>query len=231
MKVAVLFSGGKDSAFALWCAQMQGWDVVTLVTLLPDSENSWMFHYPAVKWTKLQAQAIEIAQTTLPTTGEKEEELEDLRAGLEKLRKSAGIDAIVSGAIASEYQRTRLDNMCEILGLKSFAPLWHKNQEQLVREQIEAGFEIILTACSALGLDANWLGRKLGKPELDELVKLNRRYGLNVAFEGGEAETFVLGGPMFKRRLSVTRSTPRWRGDSGHLDLEEVLLENEIKAS
>ena len=231
MKVAVLFSGGKDSTFALWYAQMQSWDVITLVTLLPESMNSWMFHYPAVKWTKLQAQAIEIPQTTLPTTGEKEKELEDLRAGLEKLRKSAGIDAVVSGAIASEYQRTRLDNMCESLGLKSFAPLWHKNQEQLVREQIEAGFEIILTACSALGLDASWLGRKLGKPELDELVKLNRRYGLSVAFEGGEAETFVLGGPMFKRRLSVTRSTPRWRGDSGYLDLEEVLLENASQAS
>jgi diphthine-ammonia ligase len=226
MKVAMLFSGGKDSAFALWYAQMQGWDVITLVTLLPDSENSWMFHYPAVKWTKLQAQAIEITQTTLQTTGEKEKELEDLRAGLERLRASAGIDAVVSGAIASEYQKTRLDNMCESLSLKSLAPLWHKNQEQLVREQIEAGFEIILTACSALGLDASWLGRKLGIPELSELVKLNRRYGLNVAFEGGEAETFVLGGPMFKRRLSVTRSTPRWRGDSGYLDLEEVLVEN-----
>jgi diphthine-ammonia ligase len=230
MKVAVLFSGGKDSAFALWYAQMQGWDVTTLVTVFPESEDSWMFHYPAIKWTKLQAQAIGIPQTLLPTMGEKEKELEDLSTGLEKLRRSAGIDAIASGAVASEYQRTRLDNICEGLDLKSFAPLWHKNQEQLVGEQIAAGFEIILTACSALGLDASWLGRKLGRPELDELVKLNRRYGLSVAFEGGEAETFVLGGPIFKGRLSVIRATPRWRGDSGYLDLEEVRLENASRA-
>ncbi len=225
MKVAVLFSGGKDSAFALWHAQMQGWDVVTLVTVFPESEDSWMFHYPAIKWTRLQAQAIGIPQTILPTMGVKEKELEDLRTGLGNLRRSAGIDAIVSGAVASEYQRTRLDNTCEDLGLKSFAPLWHKNQEQLVREQIESGFKIVLTACSALGLDAKWLGRKIGESELAELVNLNRRFGLNVAFEGGEAETFVTGAPFFKGHLSIVRSTPHWRGASGYLDLEEVRID------
>ena len=217
MKVAVLFSGGKDSAFALWYAQMQGWDVTALVTVASASEDSWMFHYPAIKWTKLQAQAIGIHQTLVPTTGVKEKELDDLSAGLKELTKSAGIDALVSGAVASEYQRTRLDNICEDLNVKSFAPLWHKNQVQLVGEQISAGFEIILTSCSALGLDASWLGRKLGQPELEELVKLNRRYGLSVAFEGGEAETFVLAGPIFKGRLSVIRAAVRWSVDSGYL--------------
>jgi diphthine-ammonia ligase len=226
MKVAVLFSGGKDSAFALWYTQMQGWDVNPIVTVSPQSEDSWMFHYPGIKWTKLQAQAIGIPQVIIPTQGVKEEELEDLSAALQKLAKSSGIDGIVSGAVASEYQRTRLDNICEKVGLRSFAPLWRKNQEQLVKEQIESGFEIIITACNALGLDAKWLGRKLGQSELAELVRLNRRYGLSIAFEGGEAETFVIGAPTFKGRLSIVRSTPRWRGESGYLDLEEVRLED-----
>jgi diphthine-ammonia ligase len=225
MKVAVLFSGGKDSTFALWYAQMQGWDVNTLVTVLPQSADSWMFHYPAIKWTKLQAQAIGIPQTTILTKGVKEKELEDLSVGLGVLRRSSGTEAVVSGAVASEYQRTRLDNICEEVGLKSFAPLWRKNQEQLVKEQIDSGFEIIVTACSALGLDANWLGKKLGQAELAELVKLNRRFGLSIAFEGGEAETFVIGAPLFRGHLSIVRSTPRWRGQSGYLDLEEVRLE------
>ncbi len=164
MKVAVLFSGGKDSAFALWYAQMQGWDVTTLVTVFSESEDSWMFHYPAIKWTKLQAQAIGIPQTLLPTMGVKEKELEDLSAGLEKLRRSSGIDAVVSGAVASEYQRTRLDNICEGLGLKSFAPLWHKNQEQLVGEQIAAGFEIILTCVQCVGVGCELARTKAWTP-------------------------------------------------------------------
>jgi ABC transporter with metal-binding/Fe-S-binding domain ATP-binding protein len=226
MKVAVLFSGGKDSAFALWCAQMQGWDVETLVTVSAESKESWMFHYPAIKWTKLQARAMGIRQTIIATKGVKERELEDLSAGLEKLRGASGIEAIVSGAIASEYQRTRLDNLCEELGLKSFAPLWHKNQEQLVREQIESGFGIVVTACNALGLDETWLGRRLGNADLAELVKLSSRYGLSVAFEGGEAETFVVEAPLFKGSLSIIRSTRHWQGDSGYLELEDVQLKS-----
>ena len=224
MKVASLFSGGKDSTYALWYAQMQGWDVERLVTVFPEAKDSWMFHYPAVKWTTLQAEAIGILQVHVPTAGVKEEELEDLGGELERLKKSAGIEAIVSGAIASEYQRTRLDNLCEKLGLRSFAPLWHKNEEQLVRDEIEAGFEIIVTACSALGLDEKWLGKTLGAKELKELQELRRKYGLSVAFEGGEAETFTLAGPVFKKPLLMTKSTRHWAGDSGYLELEEVRI-------
>ncbi len=225
LKVASLFSGGKDSTFALWCAQMQGWDVETLVTVFPESQDSWMFHYPGLKWTKLQAQAAGLPQTIIPTKGEREAELADLTVGLEKIKKSVGIDTVISGAVASEYQRTRIDNICEKLGLKSIAPLWHKNQEQLVREQIESGFEIILTACNALGLDKKWLGKRLEASDLPNLVKLREKYGLSIAFEGGEAETFVLAAPMFRSRLTVVRSIPSWSGDSGHLELEEVRLD------
>lgn len=184
-----------------------------------------MFHFPAVKWTRLQAESIGIPQTIIHTEGLKEDELEDLRRGLETLRVSSGIEGIVSGAVASEYQKTRLDNLCETLSLKSFAPLWHKDQESLLREQIESGFEIVVTACNAMGLDQKWLGRKIGLKELELLVKLNRKYGLNVAFEGGEADTFVLSAPIFKRRLSIIRSTPKWSGESGLLEIDEMRLD------
>ncbi len=221
----MLFSGGKDSTFALWCAQMQGWDIETLVTVFPESQESWMFHYPALKWTKLQAQAMELPQTVIPTKGEKEEELADLSAGLQKLKKATGIDTVISGAVASEYQKTRIDNICDELDLKSIAPLWHKNQEQLVAEQIASGFEIILTACNALGLDEEWLGKRLAQSDVPKLAKLREKYGLSVAFEGGEAETFVLAAPMFKKPLRVIRSAPIWSRDSGHLELEGVRLD------
>jgi len=224
MKVASLFSGGKDSAYALWYAQMQGWDVDSLVTVLPEAQDSWMFHYPAVQWTGIQAEAIGIPQVRIGTAGVKEEELEDLAAGLEEVKRVTGAEALVSGAIASEYQRTRLDNVCEKLGLKSFAPLWHKRQEELVKAEIESGFEIIVTACNALGLNQKWLGKRLGPNELIDLLELRKKYGLSVAFEGGEAETFTVAGPNFKKRLVIGRTTPHWTGDSGYLELEDVHL-------
>jgi len=220
MRVASLFSGGKDSAFALWCAQMQGWDVATLVTVFPESNESWMFHYPALEWTQLQAEAIGIPRTVIRTKGVKEEELNDLRMGLRALTESIGIEGVVSGAISSEYQRTRLDNVCEDLGLRSFAPLWHKNQVQIVREQIESGFEIIVIACNALGLTESWLGRRLDLLSLEELMEISRKSGLNVAFEGGEAETFVLKAPIFKRAIRIVRALRHWRNETGYLELE-----------
>jgi diphthine-ammonia ligase len=220
MRVVSLFSGGKDSAFALWCAQMQGWDVATLVTVFPESNESWMFHYPALEWTQLQAEAIGIPRTVIRTKGVKEEELKDLRMGLLSLTESIGIEGVVSGAISSEYQRTRLDNVCEELGLRSFAPLWHKDQPQLVREQIESGFEIMVTACNALGLTESWLGRRLDLVALEELMEISRRSGLNVAFEGGEAETFVLKAPIFKRAIRIVHGLRHWRNDTGYLELE-----------
>jgi len=224
MKVASLFSGGKDSTFALWCAQMQGWEVEALVTVFPEKRDSWMFHYPALKWTSLQADAAGIRHVRVSTSGEKEREIEDLRAALESLKMSSGIEGLVSGAIASEYQRTRLDNLCESLGLRSFAPLWHKNQAQLVGEQIDAGFDVVVTACNALGLDEKWLGRHLGNDEVEELISLNKKHGLSVAFEGGEAETFTLASPIFRKRLTIVKATPYWKGDAGYLELEDVQL-------
>ena len=225
MKVVSLFSGGKDSALAVWYAQMQGWEVEALVTVISESQESWMFHFPAVKWTELQAQAIGIPRTIIRSAGIKEAELEDLKTGLARLIDSAEIDGIISGAIASEYQRSRLDNVCEDLGIRSFAPLWHKNQEKLMREQIDSGFEFIITSCNALGLTKEWLGRRVDHANLDELVRLSQRYGLSVAFEGGEAETFVLAAPMFRGKLHVTESHAKWAGDSGHLELDRVTLE------
>ena len=227
MKVVGLFSGGKDSAFAIWWAQMQSWDVAELVTVLPESSESWMFHYPATEWTKLQAHAMSIPLTVIRTKGAKEKELDDLADGLRSLTKNIGIEGIVSGAIASEYQRTRLDNVCEELGLRSFAPLWHKNQQQLVEEQIESGFEIIITACNALGLTKEWLGRRLDTKNFQELVLLSKKYGFSIAFEGGEAETFVLNAPTFNGTIRVDQSIPHWKNESGYLKLERLSLVRE----
>ena len=224
MKVVSLFSGGKDSAYALWYAEMQGWDIERLVTVFPERQDSWMFHFPALNWTSLQAEAIGIPQEKILTKGVKELELEDLANGLESVKNRLGVEAIVSGAVASEYQRTRLDNLCERLGLRSFAPLWHKNQRQLVKEEVEAGFEIIITACNAMGLNEKWLGKTLGLREVEELAKLSKKYGLSIAFEGGEAETFTLNGPVFRKRLRVGKSAVHWSGDSGYLELSDVQM-------
>ena len=220
----MLFSGGKDSVFALWCAIHQGYETACLLTILPERSDSWMFHYPDVKWTRLQAEAVRIPQVTAKASGVKEEELGAMKEALVALKRTHGIDCVVAGAIASEYQRWRIETICHNLGLRSVAPLWRKDPENLLVEQVDMGFEFIMTACMAMGLGPEWLGRMIDRKAVDELRIVCRRYGISPVFEGGEAETYVLNAPMFTKRIQIAEARPVWKGDSGYLDIVRASL-------
>jgi len=222
MRVAALFSGGKDSVFAVYIAQHYGWDVSHLVSLLPKKPDSWMFHSINIHQTSLLAKALGIPLVQQVTAGEKESELEDLTTILEKLK----VDGVISGAIASEYQRTRIEKICYNLGIKSFTPLWHKNQELLVRDQVKAGFHIIIVGVFAEGFDETWLGRTIDQDTIADLVHLQKKKGINIAGEGGEYETLVLSGPLFSQRLVIDESEKHWNRDSGILQVKTSHLED-----
>ncbi len=224
LRACVLFSGGKDSTLAAWYAIHQAHDVACLLTMLPQRRDSWMFHVPATEWTGLQAEALGIPQVTAKTSGVKEEELGALRAALLRLANSNGIECVVTGAIASEYQKSRVDRICDDLGLRALAPLWGLNPERLITEQIDMGFEFILTACMAMGLDSSWLGRMIDREALEDLKSASRKYRINLAFEGGEAETFVTYAPIFRKRIKIAEAQRIWKGDSGYLNITRAEL-------
>jgi len=219
LRTCVLFSGGKDSTFALWWAIHQAHDVVCLLTIFPERADSWMFHHPGVEWTRLQAEAVGISQATARASGIKEEELGAMKEALVGLVNTHRIECVVTGAIASEYQKSRIDKICDELGLRSLAPLWRRKPEDLLKEQVQMGFEFILTACMAMGFNSSWLGRKVDSKAIDELKGINRKYGISLVFEGGEAETYVTDAPIFKRRIRITEARPMWKGDSGYLNI------------
>jgi diphthine-ammonia ligase len=223
-----LFSGGKDSTFALWCAIHQGYEMACLLTIFPERSDSWMFHYPDLKWTSLQADAIGIPQVTANTSGVKENELGAMKEALLEIKHAHAIDCVVTGAIASEYQRWRVERICHELGLRSVAPLWRVNPERLLVEQVEMGLEYVLTACMAMGFDSNWLGRTIDTKAIRELKDLNKRYGTSLVFEGGEAETYVVNAPFFRRRIRIVEAHPVWRGDSGYLNIVKASFDEDL---
>ena len=222
MRVAALFSGGKDSVFAVYITQQYGWEVSHLVSLLPKIPDSWMFHSVNIHQTSLLAKALGIPLIQQVTAGEKEDELEDLTRVLERLE----IDGVISGAIASEYQRTRIEKVCHRLGIKSFTPLWHKNQELVLRDQVNAGFHIIIVGVFAEGFDETWLGRTIDHDTIDDLVNLQKKRGINIAGEGGEYETLVLSGSLFSQRLVIDESEKHWNRDSGIFQVKTAHLED-----
>ena len=221
MKVAVLFSGGKDSTYATWTAQRQGWNVEALVSVLPKGVESLMFHFPNVHWTKIQAEAMGLPHRTIDVG---RDELLSLQDGLRKLAHQLGIEGVVTGAVASDYQKSRIDQICETLGLKSFAPLWHKDPKILVNDLRVAGFKIILSGVGAAGLDESWLGQELTDERWSTLEKLSKKHGIHLTGEGGEYETFVLDAPHFNNRISIEKTHYEWDGQSGYLVIEQASL-------
>ncbi len=212
MRVLALCSGGKDSSYALWLAMQEGHEIAHVVAMIPKREDSWMFHYPNIKLIDLFAECAELPLIKAETSGKRGEEIEDLKRVLQEL----DVEGVVSGAIASTYQKSRIDRICEELGLVSITPLWGKEPLKLLRDFIAAGFEAIITNVAAEGFDEKWLGRKLDEECIDDLMKLNARYKINISAEGGEYETLVTDAPFFKRRIKVEEAKHIWRGTSGY---------------
>lgn len=226
MRLAALFSGGKDSTYSVYQAVKQGHNIKYLITIAPKSDESWMFHHPCIELTKLQAQAMGIEQIFRESSGTKERELLDLSEEIAKLRGE--IDGIVSGAIASEYQRSRIDSICKEFGLTNLAPSWGRNVDELLKEELNNDFEIVVVSVSSQGLDESWLGRKLDSGMLSELKKLEEKSGLNITGEGGEFETFVTDCPLFRKKIVIKDFEKLWDGKtgSGRIVVKDALLES-----
>lgn len=219
MKVAVLYSGGKDSNAALAWSRLNGHEVSCLIGVVPEAMDSFMYHVPGTELLDLFAEAL--GERMVRVSAPQNDELRPLKQAIAEQK----VEGIVSGAVRSEFQKLRLDRICAGLGIQHLAPLWHIDPEKHVRDLISKGYEIIFTGVAAEGLDEKWLGRKLDDAALDALLKLRQRYGINVEGEGGEYETLVLFGPTHRRRIVIEGFTTLWRRDNGRMLIKKARLE------
>jgi diphthine-ammonia ligase len=225
IKLGTLYSSGKDSTYALYLMQKQGYRVECLITMKSINPDSYMFHTPNIDMAKYQAEALQIPLLEFETEGKENAELKDLENAIKKAKDKYNIKGIITGALYSEYQCSRITKICEKLNLKVFSPLWHMDQEQELRDILNAGFKIILTAVAAEGLDKNWLGKELKQEDVDKLVKLNQKYKINIAGEGGEYESLVLAGPNFSKRLEIRKSDIKEESkNTAKLEIKEIRL-------
>jgi len=231
-----LFSGGKDSSWALYRALKAGLDVSRLVTVHPEGD-SYMYHVPATHLTALAAESIGVELVDVdPADFEAERaedsgvqgdaELEPLEAALEDLDDDlpGGIAGLTAGAVESEYQTSRIEAMADRLDADLFAPLWQEDPRELADAMLDAGFEIVIVQVAADGLDESWLGRPLDADALAELEELHEEYGVHVLGEGGEFETFVVDGPHMDRRVDLEYDAV-WEGTRGHLEVTDATLD------
>lgn len=204
MRVAALLSGGKDSVAAIEVAQGFGWDVVGGLVLRPAQDDAWMFHTPALDVVQGVAECLGLPLRQAAVRTGPAEEVEDLEAALAEAKAAWKLDGIVSGALASEYQRTRIDAIGHRLGLKTFAPLWHKQPGLYLGGLLAGGYDLRFTRTAAEGVPNAWCGQPLDAAKVGALQAHKARP--HVAGEGGEYETLVLDAPHYRRRLVIDQA-------------------------
>ncbi|WP_305513844.1 TIGR00289 family protein [Methanobrevibacter sp. V14] len=224
MDVAILFSGGKDSTMALYAALDAKEDVKYLLSVKSKNDESYMFHVPNIHIADLLSQALDIPMISVDTEGVKEEELDDLRNAFANL-KNLGVEAVYTGALYSTYQKSRIEKLGIEVGLKIISPYWHVNELEYMRKIVDLGFKIMICGVAAWGLDESWLGRIIDDETIDELLVLNEKYGVDIAFEGGEAETLAIDGPIFKKKIKILKYKKEWHLDSGVYIIEDAILD------
>jgi len=225
MKVAALYSGGKDSTYALHWGYFQGLDIECLISVYP-REYSMLFHYPGIEATVYQAKAMNI--DILYTNAVNNEEY-TLYSLLKEAKEKYNVKGVIAGTLLSDYQRMRLAFITEKLGLSLYTPLWRIDQRSYMKEIVKNGIKFIITSVSSYGLSHKYIGRIVTLELLNEILVIASKYGLNPAFEGGEAETLVIDAPLFKQKLMIKGRIIKKGPYEARLIIDEIDLGDKIR--
>jgi len=224
MKVAILYSGGKDSTMVLHHALKEGWDVKALIAVKPKDTSAYLYHYATVELTKLSSQAFNIPVIYLET--EKIGPEEEAKV-LEKVLQEIEVEAVLLGGIGLQQTQIRsVENIAKKHNVKVLVPHKDLNHYELIKQFLKAGFDIRITQVAAEGLGPEWLGRKLDFQSLEELKKLSDKYGFHIGGEGGSYDSFVCDGPIFNKRIEFGDTEKVWdnKTSSGYLQVTDAIL-------
>lgn len=220
MRLASLYSGGKDSTFSLYLMEQSGHDIPYLVNVVPEDAASWIFHAPNLSVVPLMAESMGKELVTAKSSGTEEGDMEGLRNALDGL----DVEGVVSGAIWSDYQWDRMNIVCGDLGLKLMAPLWRKDQDMLMDQFIDSGIRSMIVGCYAEGLGEEWLGRIIDRQAVEELKAIRARTGISIMGEGGEYESLTIDSPMHSRPLEIVSSEKDWSRQGGTMRVTSARL-------
>ena len=218
MRLASLYSGGKDSSFSLYVAEQSGHEVPYLVNIVPEDRASWIFHTPNLNVVPVLAEAMGKEVILGRSTGEEDSDMEGLRKALEGL----DIDGVVTGAVWSDYQWDRMNLVCGDLGLKVISPMWRKDQDMLMEQIIDSGIRAVIVGCYAEGFDESWLGRPINHDTLKDLKALRSKYGISIMGEGGEYESMTLYIPGFSHGFEIAEAKKEWKRNDGTLRVKSL---------
>ena len=225
MRLISLYSGGKDSTYALLKAKEMGHEISCLLTMYPETDESLLYHYPNNWVTSYLGEAMGIPSFGFASPSDtKEYESKSLEQAIIAVKSLQEIDGVVHGGIFSTFQNEIVRRICVKHNLCMIAPLWNIQQSEYMDLLVENKFDIKIVSVSAMGLDERLLGVSLDREVLYRLKWLSEKYSFSVSFEGGEAETLVVDCPIFFKRLQINKAKTHWDGQRGMLEILEVAL-------
>jgi diphthine-ammonia ligase len=225
LRLAALYSGGKDSTFSIFKIRELGHQVVRLIAMIPSADDSLLFHYPNIGLTHYLAEAMQIPLTTFAVNKEsKEGEFQALEQAIIQVKSDYDIQGIVHGAISSRFQNELFRRICSDNQLVMFTPLWNAIPLQYMYGLLSEKFDIKIVSVSAMGLGKDWLGKSLDTNSISLLESLSKKHGFDLAFEGGDAETLVVNCPLFSKKLDIKKAVVHWDGQRGIFEILEVTL-------
>jgi len=226
MKVAVMFSGGKDSVACCLYALQQGWQIEALVAIKPRTTEAYLWHYPTVEWTLLQAEAMGIP-IILARTDEigSQKEAGVLGNVFARLKSEA---ILLGGVGLQETQINEVKKVAKKFGKNVIVPFAGMTSEELLEYEIKQGFDIRITDVATDGLGREWIGKKLDFEAMIDLKHLSGKFGFDALGEGGQYNTFVVDGPIFKQRIEFLEEEKIWdsKTSSGYLEVKDAKLED-----
>lgn len=225
MKLGALCSGGKDSWFAVHRALQSGYRIECLITVLSANPESYLFHTPNADRVALQAEASGIPLVAEFSEGHMEQEVEDLERAVIRAKQQYQVRGVVTGAIRSVYQATRIQRICSRNDLWCFNPLWLSDEPEYLGQLVSEGFSVIITGVFAEPFCESWLGRRLDEAAVSDLLKTSARFRTSPAGEGGEFETFVTDAPFFHQRIEILESAQWYVNNRGVFIISRACLQ------
>ena len=220
-QVFTSWSGGKDSCFACYRATINGLKVRYLANMITDDgKRSWS-HGQSPELLQAQSQAIGIPLVQHRATRDNyEAEFKNML----RTFKEEGIDGGVFGDIDFNEHREWIERVCQAVDITPHLPLWGENQEKILRDFINLGFETIIVVTKSDLLGEEWLGRKVDLDFLKHLDKLRETKNITPCGESGEYHTFVIDGPLFKQRVEIMETRKVFRDEHWFLEILDTDL-------
>jgi uncharacterized protein (TIGR00290 family) len=197
-KVIALWSGGKDSALALYeILKTGGFEVVELLTTVTKDNDRISIHSVRSVLLEQQANALGFPlEKIFISKGASDAEYERALLNALETNRANSVFFVLFGDIFLEDVRKYREQLLMKVGMKGLFPLWKKDTKKLAQTFIDLGFKAVITS-----VDSNVLGKDFAGRDYDEMFLSDLPANVDPCGENGEFHSFVYDGPIFRERI------------------------------